>query len=779
MIKVIILIFLSMNLISSTITVNMARDEGKTFSTIHIISESDIACYKRINSDFKDEIRCEFNRAIKSIINSPENLYFKIESDSKSISITSKYKTNLYPIPNDFITKDKIYTKRNGKYKHWVVIGYKDLPVSYEINQNIDLNFPIEYKKNNSPYIGALNLDEKPLQNDKEVTLMSNIRDSFKNKKYDMTLSYCDKMLNSKNSSYQNDASLYKIRVLNEFVLNDNNKVDLQELIGMVEDWIEDNPSEKEIPQMLYIMSNAYIKKGRSNKAIEIISLLKSEYKDNYFTNIARINLADSMLDKLKLKKARQIYESIFYSTKDIDIASIAATKLTKFYLDKNENKKAKEIYLKIIKANNNYINMHIEQAYNIAKDFSDSGDKNMSLNIAQVFDNKNIDRFLNREEVEKNIAFWYENRNKDRSITLYRKYLKKYPNGSFVSFVKERLDALMIDNIQGDSSSKLAYYDSLMKKYPNSDIYKKSLLKKVDLLMESKKYEDILKLKDDLKKYGGESFLNQVAKIMLKKSLNKNDCKDALSIINEYNITAQKWDDEKLFNCYLSYSRYKKADELCEKYLKDKSLSQNILWLYNKAKVMNAQEKYEEVIKISKDIEKLSKILNTKEYKDIIYLQANAYYHLKSNYGIEFIKSVSKIENSFRYDVRNLDIYEKAIKYAKSKRDDLMILKYVKKIISAQNRANISLYSPRVEIDQITALKNIGQNKKALKENIKLLYRKLTDTQKANVLYLAGDLSLKLNKKPEAKEFFIKCGKIVEDNAWQKLCADSLRIIE
>ena len=108
-----------------------------------------------------------------------------------------------------------------------------------------------------------------------------------------------------------------------------------------------------------------------------------------------------------------------------------------------------------------------------------------------------------------------------------------------------------------------------------------------------------------------------------------------------------------------------------------------------------------------------------------------------------------------------------------------MLIVSYAQKIIALQKMHKISDYSPMVELDYINALKRLKQYSKALKEDIKLIYMKLTDVQRANVLYIAGELSLKTGKTKEAKEFFIKCGDIVEDSSWQRLCAENLKLLE
>jgi tetratricopeptide (TPR) repeat protein len=180
----------------------------------------------------------------------------------------------------------------------------------------------------------------------------------------------------------------------------------------------------------------------------------------------------------------------------------------------------------------------------------------------------------------------------------------------------------------------------------------------------------------------------------------------------------------------------------------------------------------------IGEDIEKLSIMLQTIKYNDIVYEKAIAYYNLQK-YDDMMLREVEKVEQFFPKNIRNIDLFNKVLRYAKSSKNDLLIVKYAQKIIELQKQHKIDDYSPTVEIDLVNALKRLKQYDKALKEDVKLLYIKLTDAQRANVLFLAGDLSLKVAKQKEAKEFFIKCGEIVEDSSWQKLCAESLKLFE
>jgi len=107
-----------------------------------------------------------------------------------------------------------------------------------------------------------------------------------------------------------------------------------------------------------------------------------------------------------------------------------------------------------------------------------------------------------------------------------------------------------------------------------------------------------------------------------------------------------------------------------------------------------------------------------------------------------------------------------------------MLILNYAKKIIALQKKYKLHVYTPKIEIIYINALKKIGKPKVALQEAKKIRLENLNDIQKAELLYLEGDLSIVLGDKGSAKSYFLQCGEIVEDNAWQKMCAEHLKLL-
>jgi len=400
-------------------------------------------------------------------------------------------------------------------------------------------------------------------------------------------------------------------------------------------------------------------------------------------------------------------------------------------------------------------------------------------VKIALLIEKELEDTEISVDELKKNIAFWYEkSKNNDKAIELYKEYLDEETYGKYRDFVSERLDKVMLNSEETNETKKLAYLDDMMIKYKKDPIYAKALLVKANIYLKNMEYEKILAMKSDLNQYGGEVLLLEVAKKQLANYYKLEKCQEAIGLENEYNLTVEKSQEAAAYNCYSKVSAYTKALAIAKSKIESEDLEEKLKWTYNSAKIYIKQGKNKLLILAADDIEKLQKIVGTDKYNDLIYEKIKAYYYL-GGYDDLMLREVQKCEKLFPKSVKNLDVFEKVLLYAKKRKDTLLLMNYAKKMIDIQEQYKITTYTPRLELDYIEALREKKSYKKALNEDIKLLYKKLNDKQRAHVLYIAGDLSEKVDKIKEAKEFYTKCGEIVDDSAWVELCSENLKILE
>jgi tetratricopeptide (TPR) repeat protein len=283
--------------------------------------------------------------------------------------------------------------------------------------------------------------------------------------------------------------------------------------------------------------------------------------------------------------------------------------------------------------------------------------------------------------------------------------------------------------------------------------------------------------MQEDLSRYKLTEWLKKSAKALAIKSLKEQKCEFAIDLLSEYNMTIGQKYDEDLFWCYLKSGMFDKAKKIIDQNIDSRDLSKKLKWLYLALQYYKSQDDNKKVILVANDILKLEKSLNKKKYDDVLYDIANAYYNLR-DYDDLMLETVKKIEKEFPDYLRNIDLYMKVVHYGQKKKDDLLIVNYAKKVIDLEKKYKVQAYSPQIEILYAHELQKIGKYRGALNVVLDLLTHKLTDAQKAEVLYLAGELSLKLGQKDAATEFYTKCGEIVKDSAWQKLCAENLEIL-
>ncbi len=784
MIKSIFLILLPICLISGTLALNVLRDNNKTYSIMHIEDNETIKCDVKMNSDFKDQVICQFKNKLMQHNEPLENRYFKIDFFDNKIVVTPKYHYAYYPMKKSFIQDRTIDTYKGLSYRHWIVIGFKGKSTLYTKKKDSGLSFPIEFKKSTLPSIGELDFDLNPIEKNVNAKALVKIKALFFDKKYEKVIKEADYLLSEKKSIFTNEAKLFKIRSLDKIINEKDSKskddgLDPLDIIDLAQEWIEENPSNVHLAEMYMYIAKTYLKIGRYSKAKKYLDILESAYKDSKYNFLAKLANADRIYRVKDKDDAIKKYKEVLYNTKDFEVASMAALKLTKAYVDKKKIKKAKEFFDKILTANEPFVKSHAQEAYMLAKTFADNNESNVSLQIGTLLEKDIKNSQLDEDELKKNIAYWNEKaKNNDKAIALYKQYLEDEKYGKYRDFVSERLDKIMLNSDEKNETKKLAYLDTIMIRYKEDAIYAKALLAKANILLKDAKYKEILAMKEPLKKYGGETLLREVAKKQLAIDYHDKRCKEAVSLEDEYNISVEPSQEELAFNCYSELNAYKKALKISRNKMKSENLEEKLKWTYKSAKIYFKQGKNKALILAADDVDKLQKLLKSDKYNDLIYDKIEAYYYL-GGYDELMLREVQKCERFFPNNVKNLDVYEKVLLYAKKRKDTSLIINYAKKMIDLQEKYHLSTYTPKIELDYIKALREKGRYKEALEEDIKLLYKKLNDAQRAQVLYIAGDLSEKFNKFKEAKEFYTKCGEIVYDTAWVELCSENLQILE
>ena len=781
--NIIILILFTLQIDAASIIVNFAKDENKTFSTIHLQDSKEILCRKiDLNLD-KYKIKCDFFERVDQNIKKRENKHFDIFFDNKSIIIVPKFEASLYPVIEELPQNSEILKNSTTKHNHWIIVGYKNRPTMFKKNTNLGIDFPVAFYEPNLPSVGVLDLEEKPIETTVEAKRLANIKSLYQKQKYEDVIEMVDILLeDSKDKTFESELELYKLRSLDKLMFLDSQTstyIDPYDSVDLAIQWIEQNPSNENLPEVLMYIAKSYLKLGLISKAKRYIDILKQEYSESDYYNLVQIYYADKLFTSGKQAKAIKLYKNSLYKTKKISTAAIAALKLTDRYLDIKDNKNAVIFYKKVLNAGDIFLHDNIKQNYHIAKKLANIKEYDLAIKSVKRLINLSESKSDLLESMEKDLAYWSELRGDFNSADkLYNQYLQNYKDGQYKQFVLERLEKLQINFKDNNDTKRLNYLNKMIKKYPNEPIHDKAIIQKAEILLKNRDFDGVLVLKQELNKSDiGKDILKQASIKKINKLLKDDECVSAVSLITTYNITPKEYNENKYYNCFQRVAAYQEAFDIAKKHFNDKNISNRLQWLYNGAKVSNKIGLYKNTILLSQKVENISQKLNTTKYIDIMYDKAEAYYNLKK-YDDLMLKEVEKIDKVFKNSIKNIDIFDKVLRYAKNINNSSLIKKYSKKIIELQKLHNISDYSPMVEFDLMSVLKKEKNYQEALQIGLKLLYKKLNDEQKARVLYMLGELSQKLNRPKEAKEFFLKCGEIVKDSKWQKLCVENMKIL-
>lgn len=775
------LIFTTVYAISASLTLNIAKDQNSSFSILHIKDSTPFLCKSHMRDDFKDIVICTFSKRITPDI-FKSNSDLDINSIDNKLHIVPNNMMTLYVIQDDIVTANVIKSDKKNSHRHWMIVGYKGNKKLFQESGKEGIDFDISFPKRSYPFVGSLDLNGLPVVQKNDARTLKRIKDAYAEAKYEKVIQIADDLMTSNNNIFSEEAKLYKLRALDAIAWSSGDKpkdINTDDFIDTAHEWIDENPSSKNLPEVLMYLSKIYYKLGRVGKGDEYTDILKEEFYDDKNTKTALLHKADRVYkNRKKRAEALKIYKEVLYNTKDLDIASDAATRLSEKYLENEQFDLAVEFYKKVVDANEPYLQKNIKKSYEFAKRFAAAEKYDLAIQIVGTLLGDHSDKKL-ADDMRKDIAYWYDlNGNKDAAFGLYKQYLDDYKHGNHVGFIQSRLDKVLLDIKETNSTKKMKNIDTILAKYKDEPIYKTALIEKAKTLIEEGEYKALFEMEETLKANEAEKFLQFAAQKKIIEDLKADNCKEAVYLKVEYNATVEPEMDAKYYRCLMRLAKYSEALSVAQAHKEDKALAQRLAWMYRALKAHSKLDDNKKVILLGEDIEELLKILKTTAYDDIVYEKAEAYYNLQE-FDDMMLREVKRAQTLFANDIRNIDLYIKVLRYAKNKKDDLLTASYAQKIIALQKEHKISDYSPNVELDLINALKRLRQYDKALKEDIKLLYVKLSDTQRANVLYIAGELSLKTGKEKEAKEFFIKCGEIVEDSSWQRLCAQSLELLD
>jgi len=782
--RYILLAFLSLNAFALEISVESAKDDFQKYSILQLSDEKAFVC-QSIKNDFGDvvEVICAFKKKPAQEIPHLQNDFFTINAFIKNetffISIKPVHKLKLYAEIFDLSKDDTVFSAKVSYAKRWTVVGYKKkLPIIKEEElPEIAINFPFYLDKDKMPYVGSLDLKGNPVHIKKveDVKDYLKIKKYFNKKMYAECLDLIDETLERyPNTLFKSELLYYKIKAY--AMLKDYDNV-----IAYAKEYLREYSSDENIPEVLSLMAYAYAKVGQSSDADYFFDRLFSEHQGNVYAQWGYIYKGEMLESSGGTSKAIEYYKKALYETKDLQVAASAAYHLANILLATQPQEAAK-FAMKIIKADPKYFMQNIQKSMDMMYAFAEAGKYKTAAAIADAMLKSMGPTYDEYEELLKNKAIWLaKTDDKKAAIAAINDYIKKFPDGDFITDIEALKDELFFDRDDLNVTQKLQEYDKLIAEYMPDSIAKKALYEKAKLLLEEKKYTQVLALKDDLEALDGdiypniEQIIQKAAKGMMLESLEKKNCKGVLSIAHDYNITlSDSWDDG-IYECAMRGGDYKLSKEIASKNLHSQKLDERKKWLFRYIKIDYETGNYTDLINAAKDLLSLIEEPKKSPYKEVYRYLFDAYERLGQKE--KMIETMAKIEDIFGLDYKDLDRYAAMVALGNELHDSTMVIRYGQKIMQIQEKSGAHPQSPFVEFALYDAYMQNQEYNKALKVLQSLDNVKLSKNDRVRQKYLLGMVLNKLWRNEEAKKAFNEAIKIDANSAWAKLAKTALEL--
>lgn len=775
-----LLLFIWLPLFSLDLSIQSGKEASEPYSILHLRDSKPFVCRTARNDyDQISRIECDVqNTNPLPLINNP---HFKVSQSGSSIIITPKTKIALFPVGFDLRYDPEIYVSDVKAVKHWNIIGYtKSIPMlSEEKHSPNSINIPMKLAKESYPYIGGLDLQGNPIKmkNVEDVNGYMDLKKAYSAKDYNKVLFLAKDILkNYPKTIFSNELMLYQIRSLHELG-------EYEELLKLSKQFIRQYSSDPNMAEVLAYTGNAYSQLGQNIDSDYFYDRLFTEHQDEFFSQKGMYYKAKHLEVLGSPSKAAKYYREALSRTKDVDLASACAFELARMELGGKHPEKAREYIDKIARVNPKYFTTVRPQALEMIdilegrKEYLTAAKITKSLIAGVPHKSPEHAKFLNNLG-----TFYAEAGKKTEALEAFNEYIKLFPYGESLSVVQRSKDALFFDKDDGNKSDEIKKYDELIERYGNDSIGNKALYKKAQLLFKQGKYDEILKIENELYKLDTTAYpeannlISQSAIEITKKKLQDGKCAEAISLHKMYRIKLQPQWDGLTFECALKMGNFPVAQQLVTKNIKAKDMTTRQRWLYRSIKTHFVLGEYKQALGEGKDLAALLSVQKNPPLNEVYRLLYDS--AQRSDSGENMIYYIKQIESIFGSDFKDVERYTQMMSLGLKRKDDLMIQNYGVKVIELQKRTKTATQSPFAEFTLAQSYINQDKNKEALNILKGLNTIKLIPEKRARQYYLMGSLSMKLGNNAEAKTSFNASIKADKNSAWGKLAKDALGLL-
>jgi len=788
----IILFLISLVLIYPlVIEIDIGKSFSEKYSVYHIVDTKTMICKEKKDShNVLLEYVCKLQTDV-DVVNFQKKtytfarIYFSKNDTNLFLHIVPLHKSLLYPSYQKIHSLTQANTDFRLPSKEWTILMFKDKnPIFKKQQEDNGLDFNIFFNRNDRPFIGALDIDRKPLVSDarNEVQALVMLRDYYKQKQFYKIFQIVQGLEKSfPNSAFTSEITLFKLRAY-DGIPNEINSI---QILRVGKQWLKDNPSDDGIPEVLYYMAKAQVKMSRSDLAENSLRSLIDRHPFHKFAQRAKIYLGDILDGEDNFNLSLNLYKEALYETKEIDVALLASKKIADKSLNDSIYKQAEEYYLKILNKEEGYILDDLDQAYELAIRLKLAGLYHVAGRVIEAITKKvNRDNYPDKHAtyVFEAAQLFFDN-DANKSMHYYELYLKLYPEGVNSKAAKRDLDELIFaKEVSKTPKEQLEYLDYIIKTYKSQQIAVIALYRKMKILFSQKKYPFILANEEKLKSMDIEiapdktKLLEDSVRLFAIESLVANYCEIASDTMEKYKIIIDSKYHKELYSCYMQQFRYESARELAQINVNMKS-DDDLFWFYGLEQSIYHQQQYEETIKIGLEVLKLAKIREVTKYQDVLF----DIYDSRLNLGLD--EEVLKMENimtsTFKTDIRNMKVYKSIIQIAQKRKDNFLLVDMAQKIFAIQDESKNYVESPWIDYAIIDAFKNLNKFEQALTITERMIsLSKETRIDLSKLYYTISIIYQNVLNIEKQKKYLDKCIETNSSKTWSSICRNTQKWI-
>ena len=766
------------------ISINSAQQNHTPYSILHLRHDEAFVC-EETKDDFDDvtQIICAFNKKPIKILKTMQNNFFqvatRIQKETFFVIIHPMYKIKLYANIFNLTKESSVYEPNVTKTKDWFVIGYKKkLPLIYKKRKaNNSINFPFFMDKDAFPFVGGLDIKGNPIfiKKVEDVTEYLKIKKKFQAKKYETLLEDIDTILSLyPKTLFKAELLFYKIKVFSKLKDNDN-------VISISKNYLRNYSADENIPEVLSLVAKAYAAVGLNIDADYFFDRLFSEHENSIYALWGYIYKGEMKEASGGTTVAIKFYKKALNNAKNIDVAVAAAYHLAHINILISYKESSKYIF-EIVNAQPSYLMHDLKTSLEMMNTFAENEDYKTAAAVAKALSDEMTKKSDEYETLLKNRALWLsKTEKKQEALAALNKYIKVFPDGDYISEIDVAKDGLFFDTNDDNRSQKLIEYTNLINTYEHDVIGNRATYEKAKLLLELKKYNDVLEMKADLEaldttKYTDITKIIENAAVgLMKNSLQDEKCNDVLQISSKYKISlSDKWDDG-LYNCAMKGGDFTMAKALANKHFKSKKLQEREKWLYRYIKVDFQTGNYSDVIEASQDLIALIEDDKKSQYKDVYRYLFDTFERLEKKE--KMLQAIVKIENIFGVNYKDLDRYVNVMHVGNRLKDNNIVIKYAKIAYDIQKKSDSYPQSPSLEFTLYQAYIQKEEYNKALEIIESLNSFAMSKKDVARQKYLLGSVYSKLWRDDEAVKAFNEAIKADAQSAWAKLAKSALEL--